>query len=639
VAQTIVFCRLRCLPAGHVLLAALCAPLACGQTSFPPPQRDEPVLSTVAEVAQVDALVTGAQGLPVAGLTTADFEVWRNNLPLQVLSAACVRNPRTVLLVVDDLGLSLEAINSVRAALGKFVEEQMRPGDRAAIVRTGVGSGAVQTFTGAKDSLHAAIDQVKCHPARIAGNLVAGRLVAGSQNAFSAGSRAAIRFAVEGLRQLPGRKAVVVLSSNLAMFRNALESAARLVDSANQAAAVLYGLDPDIAPDTDTNAAARSRAAVSFAVLAEQTGGAVILPDAGLTGALDRVLREQDGYYLIDYHPEASLTPLAGTITVRVKREDLLVRSRTGHIVSPGNPSDSIRMDTIQMTRRQQMVQAVTDPFSSPGIRVRLTGIFINSAEPGSQGASLSYQVAALSYIDARDLGFIHYRNGVHRYGLDVLILVCSEDGQIVQENSRGFSMDMSDGDYRRALTHGLVFTLSVPLPLPGPYHIRAIVGDGITGKIGFASQFLEVPDANGRQFSLSSILLMGDKSTNPIARPPGIHLDVTNENPAIRIFKPGQSIVYGYTVLNALAGTDKKAALEAQTRLFRNGRAVFEAQPLLLAVPTGADPKRLDVGGKITLSSSIEPGDYVFYVTVADKLAPDQPRRVAQAADFRIEP
>jgi hypothetical protein len=34
-----------------------------------------------------------------------------------------------------------------------------------------------------------------------------------------------------------------------------------------------------------------------------------------------------------------------------------------------------------------------------------------------------------------------------------------------------------------------------------------------------------------------------------------------------------------------------------------------------------------------------MEPGDYVFYVTVADKLAPDQPRKAAQAADFRIEP
>ncbi|HXB66969.1 MAG TPA: VWA domain-containing protein [Candidatus Acidoferrales bacterium] len=611
-----------------LLLAALWVPLACGQ-----------IFPTVPEVVQVDALVTGAQGLPVADLTAADFEVWRNfevgkQEPLQILSAAYVRNPRTVLLVVDDLGLSLDAINSVRAALGKFVDEQMRPGDRAAIVRTGVGSGAVQTFTGAKDLLHAAIDQVKCHPARIAGNVVAGSLIA-----FSAGSRAAIRFAVEGLRQLPGRKAVVVLSSNLAMFRNALESAARLVDSANQAAAVLYGLDPDIDPDTDTNAAARSMVAVSFAVLAEQTGGAVIAPDTGLTGALDRVLREQDGYYLIDYHPKASLTPLAGTITVRVKRQGLLVRSRTGRIVIPGNTSETIRMDTIQMAPRQQMLQAVADPFSSPGIRVRLTGIFVNSAEPGSPGAALSYQVAALSYIDARDLGFIHYLNGVHRYGLDVLILVCSEDGQIVQENSRGFSMDMSDGDYRRALTHGLVFALSVPLPLPGPFQIRAIVGDGITGKVGFASQFLEVPDADGKQFSLSSILLMGEKSTNPIARPPGIQLDVTNENPAIRIFKPGQSIVYRYAVLNALAGPDKKPALEAQTRLFRNGRAVFEAQPLLLAVPTGEDPKRLAVAGKITLSSSMEPGDYVLYVTVADKLAPDQPRRVAQAGDFRIEP
>jgi hypothetical protein len=98
-------------------LAALSVPLASGQ-----------VFPTAAEAAQVDALVTNPQGLPVLDLTAADFEILRNNVPQQVLSAAYVRNPRTVLLVVDDLGLGLDGINAVRAALGKFVDERMRPG-------------------------------------------------------------------------------------------------------------------------------------------------------------------------------------------------------------------------------------------------------------------------------------------------------------------------------------------------------------------------------------------------------------------------------------------------------------------------------------------------------------------------------
>jgi VWFA-related protein len=342
-----------------VALAALCVPLACGQ-----------VFPTAAETAQVDALVTNAEGLPVLDLTAADFEILRNNVPQQVLSAAYVRNPRTVLLVVDDLGLALDGINAVRAALGKFVDEQMRPGDRAAIVRTGVGGGAVQTFTGAKDLLHAAIDQVKCQPARVAGRLddqrLDGQSLNGqnlddkSQNGFGAGSRAGLRFAVDGLRQLRGRKAVVVLSSHLAMFRNALESAGRLADSANQAGAVLYGFDPGVDPGVGPIGAGDSIAAASFMVLAEQTGGAVMAPDAGLSNALDRVLREQDGYYLIDYHPAASLTPLAGTLAVRVKHAGLLVRSRTGPMLKPADGQG-----VTQKTRREEIL----GPFRNPSPR------------------------------------------------------------------------------------------------------------------------------------------------------------------------------------------------------------------------------------------------------------------------------
>jgi hypothetical protein len=59
----------------------------------------------------------------------------------------------------------------------------------------------------------------------------------------------------------------------------------------------------------------------------------------------------------------------------------------------------------------------------------------------------------------------------------------------------------------------------------------------------------------------------------------------------------------------------------------------------MLLTVPAGESPKRHYVRGKIALTSSMEPGDYVFYVTVADKLAPDPSRKVAQAADFQVEP
>ena len=64
-------------------------------------------------------------------------------------------------ILVDDLNLSFESIARVRAALRRFIDEQMRPGDLVAILRTAAGMGALQQFTTDRRALHAAADRVR----------------------------------------------------------------------------------------------------------------------------------------------------------------------------------------------------------------------------------------------------------------------------------------------------------------------------------------------------------------------------------------------------------------------------------------------------------------------------------------------
>ena len=61
--------------------------------------------------------------------------------------ARAVATRRAIALVVDDLNLSFTSVHSVREALGKFVDEQMQPGDLVAIVRTGGGIGSLEQFS------------------------------------------------------------------------------------------------------------------------------------------------------------------------------------------------------------------------------------------------------------------------------------------------------------------------------------------------------------------------------------------------------------------------------------------------------------------------------------------------------------
>src|SRR2546423_5427247 len=163
------------------------------------PEKDD-VVRITSNLVQIDAVVTDKKGQPVTDLRPEDFEIYEDNRPQKITNfsfvsvadgaptagapatesaahphtrtgeAAAPVPPvrlrpeevrRTFALVVDDLGLSFESMHFVRAALRKFVDEQIQPGDLVAIIRTGAGVGALQQFTSDKRLLYAAIERVK----------------------------------------------------------------------------------------------------------------------------------------------------------------------------------------------------------------------------------------------------------------------------------------------------------------------------------------------------------------------------------------------------------------------------------------------------------------------------------------------
>ena len=164
-------------------------------------QSANTVIRIDVNLVQVDAVVTDSRGRRVTDLQPASFEIlqdgkpqtitnfsyvstqagWRESAghraalakpvkgeappPPPVLRPTEVR--RTLALVVDDLGLAGENIPAVRSAIKNFIDEQMRPGDLVAIVRTGAGMGALQQFTTDKRLLYAALDRVKYGESRV----------------------------------------------------------------------------------------------------------------------------------------------------------------------------------------------------------------------------------------------------------------------------------------------------------------------------------------------------------------------------------------------------------------------------------------------------------------------------------------
>lgn len=283
--------------------------------------------------------------------------------PAPVISPRPEDVHRTIVLFVDDLGLSWESSAYVRRALDKFVDQQMQPGDLVAVVRSS-GGGALQQFTADKRLLHTEVDQIRWNmngrrgldaipPIRINLDPVPTdtQVSTPSQTEWDslfAGTLASLDSVVRWLRGTSGRKSVIVFSDGFSLLlpansRSRLESensvilAIRtLIDAANRAGAVFYTVDPrgvePLYPDARDDIGAHRpvpRAQVmefirqlnaemngtmtkrlsalhsdqfGLEFLAEETGG-LFYQDNDVNDGIGRFLEDQKGYYLIGYKP------------------------------------------------------------------------------------------------------------------------------------------------------------------------------------------------------------------------------------------------------------------------------------------------------------------------------------------------
>ena len=702
-------------------------------------QTDEDdVVRITTNLVQVDAVVTDKSGKLVTDLRPEEVEILEDGRPQKITNFSFVSTTsdtphlatpvapadklappvpparlkpeqvrRTVALVVDDLGLSFESTAFVRQALKKFVDQQLQPGDLVAIIRTAGGIGALQQFTSDKRQLYAAIERVRWNPqgrggvgafAPIQADLVSqmreqlpnqdlADMRRGGEDIdrfredlFAVGTLGAVNYVVRGMRELPGRKSILLMSDGIKIFNGddparstrVLESLRRLTDLANRASVVIYTMDArglqtlglTAADDTSglsadqletqlqnrRNDLFESQNGLNY--LARQTGGFPIRNTNDLSAGIKRVLEDQKGYYLIGYRPdEATFDDATGRrkfhkITLKLKRPGLNHRTRTGFY---GVTDQEIAPKPL--TRAAQLITALTSPFGSGGVKLRLTSLYGNDAKAGGF-------MRSLMHIEARDLTFTDEPDGWHKAVFDILAVTFGDNGTLVDELSRTHTVRMRGETYKRALDNGLVFIMTVPVKKPGAYQLRTALRDVASERVGSASQFIEVPNIGKNRLTLSGIIVSGtDPSVKPGAKAnkdaassavaPEAQVEKAAEEiadydpqagPAVRRFRRGMVMQYGYAIYNATL--DKGGArpqLQTQMRLFRDGKEVFTGRVQPLDISGQTDLKRLMASGALQIGTLMPPGEYILQVIVTDPLAKEKYRTATQWIDLEI--
>ena len=680
-----------------------------------PPNDDGDVVKISTTLIQLDVVVTDKKGNQITDLQPEDFEIYENGKKQDISNFSYIFNKntqqptnsqpsitnskdkfpippppsklkleqirRTYALVVDDLGLSFTNVYWVQHSLKKFIKNQMQEGDLVAIIRTGSGIGALQSFTSDKRLLFAAIDRIKWNsqgrggigdfaPIRstLKDNLdgkispdgkitrIQGREEEiESENLtdefrienFAVGTLGALSYIIRGMRDLPGRKSLMLVSEGFPGSPRMYYSLKILADLANRSSVVIYTLDPRglevsgmVMAEDDVSGTGNSRFQLrgskyfasqqTLRFLADETGGIPYVNQNDLVYGLKKAIKDQSGYYLIGYQPDSDVfdpkKSKFNKLKVKLKRDGLKVRYRSGFF---GITDKEVAQ--VNQTPQRKIYSALTSPFNAGDISLSVNTLFAEDEKNGEF-------IRSLVKIDANDLKFTQETDGIRKANFDLIAMTFGDNGVPIDSVAKNYTLQVNEKIYRKILENGFIYNLVVPIKKPGAYQFRIALRDSASEKVGSASQFIEVPNLKKNDLTISGILLNNytinelqkistkdDQDNNQTS----VDLDT-----ASRRFKRGTVLRYDYIIYNAKTNPTN---LQVQARLFSNSKLLIEGQPSALNTNDQNDLKRIEAAGAITLGKNLEPGNYILQVIVIDANAKEKRQIATRSIDFEI--
>ncbi|HQU83175.1 MAG TPA: VWA domain-containing protein [Pyrinomonadaceae bacterium] len=685
------------------------------------PASDDDVVKISSALVQIDVTALDKDGKQIPNLTADDFEVFENGKLQKITNFSYVALPdsvnaatpaktqstvvppvnfnlkpekirRTVVLIVDDLGLSFGSMFSTKEALKKFVDEQMLPDDLVAIIRTSAGLGALQQFTSDKRILYAAIKKISWNPLSRSGlsgfepirpstqDYLNGQQrngksmsVAGNdkdkeleqlvketrEGQYSAGTLGAMRYVVEGMKNLPGRKAIILFSDGFKLFNrdiknnqssmaNVQRAVENLTDAANRTGVVINSIDASglldpaalsVQDDTiglgleDVDKIERDRRLDylnnqgGLSYLAYKTGGRFYKNGNFLDVAVSKILNDQKGYYLIGYQPDDDTFDYKklkyNSLEIKSKRADVKLNYRKGFIALPDE-----KLKEFDKTPEEKVLEALFSPFNSGDIDLRLTSIYLNDEKEGSY-------VRALMHVDSKNVKFVDQPDGSKKVSFDVFAYTFGESGKSVGSFSKNYTISIKPENLAKLTEKGFAYTMKIPVKDAGAYQLRIAVRDVEGNKIGSASQFIEIPNLQKEKLAISGMMLQNLTPEQWQKKANGGELSDapdTQTVTATRVFRRGTILFYSYILYNRLSNP----ALKTQAKLYRDGELVFEGKAAPIDLSKQTDLTRIESDGAITLGNNLSPGNYVLQIIV-ENAANNKNNSPSQWIDFEL--
>lgn len=706
-----------------VALGGVVLSISLGQPAAPQPAADDLAIKVNVDLIQVDVTVFDKSRRHVPGLTGDDFEVFRDGKKQAIKKVLYVSRPqldtvaatpstpttgvaplistkggirakdvrRTITIFVDDLSMNFSSVKYMQEALRKFVEEQIQAGDIVAVYRSSGGLGLFQQFTTDKRAILAGIDQIRYRNLNGVDSLAAIQsnpleddpepIIAQMaieqrqreeinnrqrQDMLTSNMLANAAFIVQGLRELPGRKSMVLFSESIQlsdspqsmtipganqMMPGAMggsrqltqRSMQSLIDMANRSGVTFYTIDPRglqtltfTAADVPSGNPRRMQGQQlqrqmdfqasqgGMASLAEATGGLFFSNTNDLARALTEASLDLDGYYLIAFQPDADTFQKSKQgqtqmhrLDIRVKKPGLKVRYRRTF----AGVTDAERVPAAN----QPLLSAMISPFRSVEIPMKFTPLYIEGANGPFIRALLFLDAKALQFSDdpasPEDKNQTPWKKAV----AEEVVMLFDQSGKVVDRVAQTQTIRLRSNTYDWIMKNGLAQVVDIPIKVPGPYQLRAAVMDQATKLTGSSAQFVFIPDVKTRQLAMSDVT---------IATEAFVKAQSEDGAPALRVVRGGDKLIYGAFLYNVKGA---KPNIEAQVVLYRDGKAVYTGKKTAVQPVDHTEGKPVTITGTLSLGSTIAAGEYLLQVAVRDLDAPKKFQFAVRSTDFEV--
>jgi VWFA-related protein len=473
-----------------------------------------------------------------------------------------------------------------------------------------------------------------------------------AQAIYSQTALGTLKYIISGMKTLPGRKAMFLFSdgidikgemNNKSRAGTVFDFMQDVTDVANRSSVNVYTFDTRGMASMMINAYDNTYEVIDghreqkmterkrefddkqdgLAYLANQTGGKALLNSDDLNGGIQRALEEQSGFYLLGYVPDADTFDAKkrkfNKFEVRVKPPGLKVSYRSGFF-----SSDNSIDQPATVNADKQIADSLMSPFTESDIAININALYANDPRDGAY-------IRSFLHIDARDLKFDDTTDGWKKATFDVAAVTFGMNGVPSDFIQTSYTIKAKGPTLDTILNNGFVYVLMLPVKKAGIYQYRVALRDAGTGKLGTASQTLEIPDLTRQQLTLSSLAVENVSANAWQLINQGKVGGGTDSaqlkstllyDTVLRQFRPASVLRYGFEVYNAKPDPSKNVHLETVANIVQNGKVIIEGSPTKFDSTDDATAAGPRISGAVMLSDKLPAGDYALEITLRDTVS-----------------